>query len=150
VITSYTSTSTVYLAQSTAIGDCPYSDEQNYIAGGGTVYQMFCDMAPESSITILGWQQVEHFAECMETCRNAEGCNAVSYSGSGSSNCSFLTSLEDTRAMPGFTSANVTGYSVNDTDVYSVSVRSTISVDGGTMTASAEVWNHEDIHNVVR
>jgi len=52
--------------------------------------------------------------------------------------------------MPGFTSANVTGYSVNDTDVYSVSVRSTISVDGGTMTASAEVWNHEDIHNVVR
>jgi len=130
----------VYVAQPTTVGDCPYSDEQNYIAGGGTVYQMFCNMAPGSSTAILGYQHVEHFAACMEACQDAEGCNAVSYSASGSSNCSFLTSLYDTQAMPGFTSANVTGYSVNDTDVYSVSVISTISVDGGTMTAPVEVW----------
>jgi len=52
--------------------------------------------------------------------------------------------------MPGFTSANVTGYSVNDTDVYSVSIISTISADGGTMTDSAEVWDHKHIHNAVR
>jgi hypothetical protein len=111
---------------------------------------MFCDMAPSSAIDILGWQHVEHFAACMETCRDAEGCNAVSYSGSGSNNCSFLTSLRDTQAMPGFTSANVTGYSTNETDVYTVAVVSTIVVSDGTTTAPTEVWHQKSIECNIR
>ena len=117
-----------------SIGDCPFSNEQNYITRNSLLFQMFCDLSLSSSSSVLETYQLPDLKTCMDLCSAEQQCVAVSFS--QQSACSLMSSQVGIVAQNGSIFANQTGLIQNSTTTSTVVEYANTTIYGGYTTAT--------------